>query len=87
MPSFRFAYERLGNNATVVVDDIDWSNGFFEFCVERRLRPVLFTDNGKDNLRVRIGVAKLDHCDNFEPAFTGPSLGSSSGTASEDATQ
>ena len=27
----RLAYERLGNNATVVVDDIDWSNGFFEF--------------------------------------------------------
>jgi len=78
------ARERLRNSATVVVDDIDWSNGFFEFCVERRLRPVLFTDNGKDDLRVRIGVVKLDHRDNSVPAFTGQSPDSFSRTSSEE---
>jgi predicted O-methyltransferase YrrM len=72
------AHERLRSSATVVVDDIDWSNGFFEFCVERRLKPVLFTDNGKDDRRVRIGMSKLDHGDNSVPEFTGPSRDSSS---------
>ncbi|MGA2804841.1 MAG: class I SAM-dependent methyltransferase [Acidimicrobiales bacterium] len=81
------AHERLRSSATIVVDDIDWSNGFFEFCVERRLKPILFTDNGKDDLRVRIGVAKLDHGDNSVPAFTGPSSGSSSRMASEETAQ
>ncbi len=65
------AWPRLGPEATVVVDDIDWSNAFFSFCVTRRLSPVLFTDNGKDNLRVRSGVVKVDHPRNLERAFTG----------------
>jgi transketolase len=62
---------RLSPSATVVADDIDWSNGFLAFCVEQRLRPVLFTDNGKDNLRVRTGLVKLDHPDNQVAAITG----------------
>jgi hypothetical protein len=81
------AYDRLRGSATMVVDDIDWSNGFFEFCVERRLKPLLFTDNGKDDLRVRIGIAKLDHSDNSVPAFTGPSPELSARQSFEEAEQ
>jgi predicted O-methyltransferase YrrM len=65
------AWSRLRSEAMVVVDDIDWSNAFFSFCVMRKLSPVLFTDNGKDNLRVRSGLVKLDHPRNRERAFTG----------------
>lgn len=65
------AWSLLSRHAAVVVDDIDWSNGFFAFCVEKRLSPILFTDNGKDNLRVRTGLVKLDHARNTIPAMTG----------------
>jgi predicted O-methyltransferase YrrM len=68
----RLALERLSPSATFVADDIDWSNGFLAFCVEQCFRPILFTDNGKDNLRVRTGVVKLDHPDNQVRAVTGP---------------
>ena len=61
----------LAPSAVAVIDDIDWSNAFFAFCLERRMSPVLFTDNGKDNLRVRTGVVKLDHPRNTVPAITG----------------
>jgi hypothetical protein len=62
---------RLSRHAVIVADDIDWSNAFFAFCVERKLSPLLLTDNGKDNLRVRTGLVKLDHPRNFMPAVTG----------------
>jgi len=62
---------RLTPSAILVIDDIDWSNAFYAFCVERRVSPVLFTDNGKDNLRVRTGLVKLDHPRNAVSAVTG----------------
>jgi len=62
---------RLAPSAVAVVDDIDWSNGFFAFCVEKRMSPILFTDNGKDDLRVRTGMVKLDHPRNAVAAITG----------------
>jgi hypothetical protein len=62
---------RLAPSAVAVVDDIDWSNGFFAFCVQKRMSPILFTDNGKDNLRVRTGMVKLEHPRNIVPAVTG----------------
>jgi predicted O-methyltransferase YrrM len=65
------ALPRLAPTAIAVVDDIDWSNAFFAFCVEQRLSPMLFTDNGKDNLRVRTGLVKLDHPRNAIAAITG----------------
>jgi predicted O-methyltransferase YrrM len=65
------ALPRLSPGAVIVADDIDWSNGFFAFCVEHRLSPLLFTDNGKDNLRVRTGLVKLDHPRNDIHAITG----------------
>ena len=55
------AWAKLSPNALIVADDIDWSNGFLSFCVEQRLLPLFLTDNGKDNLRVRMGVARRDH--------------------------
>jgi hypothetical protein len=65
------ALPRLSPSAVVIADDIDWSNAFFSFCVEQQLSPLLMTDNGKDNLRVRTGVVKLDHPRNAMPAITG----------------
>ena len=65
------AKSKLSPSGVVVVDDIDWSNAFFAFCVEDHLAPVLFTDNGKDNLRVRTGLAMLDHPWNRVEAMTG----------------
>jgi len=54
-----------------IVDDVDWSNGFFAFCVRNKLYPFMFTDNGKDGLRVRGGAAWVRHPSNADPAFTG----------------
>lgn len=65
------ASDRLSADAIVVVDDIDWSNAFYEYCVNRHLFPILVTDNGKDDLRVRTGVIKLDHPKNRIAAITG----------------
>lgn len=65
------AKQRLAPDATIVVDDIDWSNAFYEFCVKEQLYPLLLTDNGKDDLRVRTGVAQLKHPRNRMPAITG----------------
>ena len=65
------ATPRMSPRAVIVADDIDWSNGFFAFCVEHGLSPLLFTDNGKDNLRVRLGLVKLDHPRNDVRAITG----------------
>lgn len=61
---------RLSERAIVVVDDIDWSNAFYSFCVTQRLHPLLMTDNGKDELRVRLGVAALGNPLNGSPFFT-----------------
>lgn len=64
------AWEKLTNTAVILVDDIDWSNAFFAFCVKYRLFPLLMTDNGKDNLRVRTGIAMLTHANNGNDTFT-----------------
>ena len=68
------ALPRLSSSAVIIADDIDWSNAFFSFCVEQQLSPLLLTDNGKDNLRVRAGLVKLDHPRNSVPAITGRAL-------------
>jgi len=63
-------WKRLSPRAVILVDDIDWSNAFFAFCVKRRLYPLLVTDNGKDDLRVRTGIAMRDHSRNGDDTFT-----------------
>jgi len=60
----------LSPEAIVVVDDIDWSNGFISFCSAYRLYPLLMTDNGKDELRVRLGLTALAHSHNQDGSFT-----------------
>lgn len=64
------AWNKLSDDAIFLVDDIDWSNAFYAFVAAKRLYPVLFTDNGKDNLRVRTGVVSKKHIRNSDPAFT-----------------
>ena len=61
---------RMAKGGIVVVDDIDWNNAFFEFAVEGRLHPLMLTDNGKDELRVRTGVAWMGHPLNNDESFT-----------------
>ncbi len=65
------AHARMNPGGVMAVDDIDWSNGFYSFCCERKLFPLLLTDNGKDNLRVRTGLVALDHPNTGNPAITG----------------
>lgn len=64
------AWEKLSDRAVILVDDIDWSNAFFAFCTHQRLFPLLVTDNGKDDLRVRTGLAMRTHPRNADPTFT-----------------
>lgn len=54
-------WDKLKDNAIILADDLDWSNGFFNFCVQKKLYPLIITDNGKSGLRARTGIAKLDH--------------------------
>jgi len=54
-------WDKLNSNALIMADDLDWSNGFYSFCVEKELYPLIITDNGKSGLRARTGIVKLDH--------------------------
>ncbi len=67
----RLAERRLQRDAVVVADDIDWSNGFFKFCVTRRYAPLILTDNGKDELRPRLGMAWTKRPENGMKSVTG----------------
>lgn len=64
------AWKKLSKKAAIVVDDIDWSNAFYAFCVEHRMYPFLMTDNGKDDLRVRTGLIVREHKKNGNNQFT-----------------
>jgi hypothetical protein len=65
------AMAKMNPSAVAVIDDIDWSNGFFSMCDIHKFFPLCLTDNGKDNLRMRTGVVKLDHPKNSSPAICG----------------
>lgn len=65
------AFPKLANNAVIMADDIDWSNGFFSFCDENKLYPLILTDNGKNNLRIRTGIIWLKHPRRFNSDVTG----------------
>jgi cephalosporin hydroxylase len=54
-------WNKLKADAIILADDLDWSNGFFSFCVEKKLYPLIITDNGKSGLRARTGIARLKH--------------------------
>jgi len=65
------ALKKLSKDAIVIVDDLNWSNSFFKFCVDHNLYPLLATDNGKGNLLVRTGIVKLDHPYRWQRDITG----------------
>jgi hypothetical protein len=54
-------WEKLTPNGIAFVDDIDWSNGFYSFVTSNNLYPLLLTDNGKDDLRIRTGLLQKSH--------------------------
>jgi len=54
-------WDKISDNGLAFIDDIDWSNGFYSFVSTNNLYPLLLTDNGKDNLRVRTGLIKKNH--------------------------
>ena len=68
------AMGKMNKSAIMIVDDLNWSNSFFKFCVEWELYPLLATDNGKDSLMVRTGIVKLDHPYNGNRDITGGRL-------------
>jgi hypothetical protein len=61
LAEMELVWQKLSNKGILLVDDIDWSNGFFNFVVDHQLYPLLLTDNGKDNLRVRTGLILKEH--------------------------
>lgn len=54
-------WEKISKNGIILADDLDWSNGFFGFCIEKKLYPLIITDNGKSGLKARTGIIKLGH--------------------------
>lgn len=64
-------HEKLSPDAVMMVDDIDWSNAFFSFCDEKKMYPLMLTDNGKNNLRMRTGITWLTHPLRFNVDVTG----------------
>lgn len=65
------AHTKLAPDATILVDDIDWSNAFYAFCAQQCYYPLLLTDNGKDDLRVRIGLIRRRHPKSNTEMMTG----------------
>lgn len=61
LKELELARSKMPVRSTIMADDIDWSNGFIEFCVNNKLYPLFLTDNGKDGLNVRLGIVRLDH--------------------------
>lgn len=64
-------FRKLSDNAVIMADDIDWSNGFFSFCDVMHLYPLILTDNGKSGLRARTGIIRLDHPMRWKKDITG----------------
>lgn len=55
------AYGLMNPGGIMIADDVDWSNAFHAFVVKNNLYPLFLTDNGKDDLRVRMGLIDLGH--------------------------
>lgn len=64
-------WPKLNKNAIVLVDDINWSNGFFALCVKKKLYPLIITDNGKSGLLARTGIVKRGHLFELRPEVVG----------------
>ena len=57
-------------NSIIIVDDIDWSNAFYSHVSKKKYYPILFSDNGKDNLRTRVGLIFKNHRNNYKVNWT-----------------
>jgi hypothetical protein len=62
---------KLNPGAIIMADDLDWSNGFYSVCADRKLYPLIITDNGKSGLKARTGIIKLDHMNCSQKEITG----------------
>jgi len=69
------ARSKMPGNGTLMADDIDWSNGFLDFCTKGQLYPLFLPDNGKYGLKARLGLVRLDHPNIGRKDVTGPSKG------------
>ena len=58
---FELIWNNLSNSATLLADDLDWSNGFYSIIDQQKLFPMIITDNGKSGLLARTAVVRLDH--------------------------
>lgn len=54
-------WDKLKSDSLILADDLDWSNGFYSICAQRKLYPLIITDNGKSGLRARTGIVRMDH--------------------------
>lgn len=71
LKEFEIVWKSLTSTAVVLADDINWSNAFFQLCVEQKLLPLIITDNGKSGLLARTGLARLDHPSRNKPDVVG----------------
>lgn len=62
---------KLSPGAVIMADDLDWSNGFYSVCVEKKLYPLIITDNGKSGLKARTGIVMLNHHCRLRKDFVG----------------
>lgn len=64
-------WPKMSPSGIVMVDDLNWSNGFFRVCADQRAYPLILTDNGKSGILARTGIIKLDHPFNTNPDVVG----------------
>ncbi|MBF0619629.1 MAG: class I SAM-dependent methyltransferase [Candidatus Omnitrophica bacterium] len=65
------ARSKMNGRGTLFADDIDWSNGFIDFCSKGKLYPLFIPDNGKYGLKARLGLVRLDHPNSCKEDVTG----------------
>ena len=71
LKELELARSKMPENSTIFADDINWSNAFYEFCVTNKLYPLILTDNGKDELKARLGIVRLNHPNNKKEGISG----------------
>jgi hypothetical protein len=54
-------WDKLSENAIMMAHDLDWSNGFYSFCDQKKLYPLIITDNGKSGIIAKTGIVMLGH--------------------------